>query len=86
MKLANPSLILQYIIHTFRNGKEAKKYNTVAMCPSDVIVDVSNREIDWPILVVSRSYRYCCFITAQNNRTKDSAVSFRVLSNQILTQ
>ena len=59
MKLANPSLILQYIIHTFRNGKEAKKYNTVAMCPSDVIVDVSNREIDWPILIVFCSYRYC---------------------------
>jgi len=84
-KTSISNLILQsYIIHTFRDGKEAKEYNIIAMCSSDIIVNVSNREIDWPVLIVSSSYRYSCLITTKNNWTEDRAMSFRVLSNQIL--
>ena len=82
--IGNLILLHSYIIHTFRDGKEAKEYNTIVMCSSDIIVNVSNREIDWPVLVVSCSYRYSCLITSKDNWTEDRAMSFRVFSNQIL--
>jgi hypothetical protein len=53
---------------------------------SNVIVYVANREINWPVLIVSCSYRYSCFITAKDDGAKNRAMGFRILCNYVLTQ
>jgi hypothetical protein len=72
------------IILTFGNGKEAEEHNTIAMRSSDVVMYVANRKIYGPVFIVSRSYRYSSFVAAENNGAKDGAVSFGILSNDIL--
>jgi len=72
------------IMITFRDSKEAKEHNTIAMCSSDIIVYVSNREINWPVLIVSCSYRYGGFITVKNDGAKDGTIGFRILRNYVL--
>jgi hypothetical protein len=66
---------------TFGDSKKTKKRNTIAMCSSDIISYISNREVDGPVLVVSRCYGYSSFITTQNDRAKDRVVGFRIFSN-----
>jgi hypothetical protein len=69
---------------TFRDSKETKEHNAVAMCSSEAIMYVSDREIDRPILIMSCSNRYGCFITTKNDGAKDRAVCFRIFSNNVL--
>src|SRR5882762_4532021 len=71
---------------TFRDSKEAEEHNTIAMCSLDIIVYIANREINWPVLIVSCSHRYSGFITAKNDGAKDGAIGFRILRNYVLTQ
>ena len=40
-------------IYTFGDSKETEEHNTIAMCTSNIVVDVANRKIDQPVLVVS---------------------------------
>jgi hypothetical protein len=69
---------------TFGNSKETEEHNTIAMCSSDVVMCVANRKIYGPVFVMSCSYRYSSFVTAEDNGAKDRAMSFRILSNDIL--
>jgi hypothetical protein len=71
---------------TLRDSKETKEYNAIAMCSSDVIVYVTDGEVNRPVLVVSGSYRYGSFITAENDRAKDRAVAFVILRNYVLNK
>jgi hypothetical protein len=72
------------IRHTFGNSKESEEHNAIAMCSSDVVMYVANRKIYGPVFIMYCSYRYSSFVTAENNRAEDGAVSFRILSNDIL--
>jgi hypothetical protein len=69
---------------TFRNSKETKEHNAIAMCSSEAIAYVSNGEIDRPVFVMSCSNRYSCFIATKNDGAKDRAMRFRILGNNVL--
>jgi hypothetical protein len=69
---------------TVRNRKKTKEHNTIAMCMSNVIADVTNRKINWPVLIVSHSYGYGSFITAKNYGAEDRAMHPRILCYYIL--
>jgi len=69
---------------TFRDSEETKEHNAIAMCSSEAIEYVSDREIDRPVFIVSRSDRYSCFITTENDGAKDRAMRFRILGNNVL--
>jgi hypothetical protein len=71
---------------TVRDCKKTKEHNTVAMCASNVIADATNRKINWPVLIVSCSYRYSSFITAKNYGVEDRAMHPRILCYYVLIQ
>jgi hypothetical protein len=70
---------------TFRDSEETKEHNAIAMCSSNVIVYVTDREMKGPVFIVSSSYRYSSFVTTENYWAKDRAVRFGILSNYVLT-
>lgn len=72
------------ILLTFGDRKETKEHNTITMCSLNIIVYIANRQIDRPILIVASSYRYSGLVAAKNDRAKDRAMSFRILSNNVL--
>jgi hypothetical protein len=45
---------------------------------------VADRKIYWPVFIMSCRYRYSSFVAAENNGAKDRAMSFGILSNDIL--
>jgi hypothetical protein len=69
---------------TFRDCEESKEHNAIAMCPSDAIAYVSDREIDRPVFIMSCSDRYSCFVATENDRAKDRAMCFRIFRNNVL--
>ena len=71
---------------TFWDSEEAQEHNTIMMCSSDVVVYITNRYVDGPVLIVSCSYGYCSFITTKNNWAKNSTMGFGILGNNILLQ
>lgn len=70
---------------TFRDSEETKEDNTVAMCPSEAIVYVSDRKIDGPVFILPCSDGYSCFIATENDGTKDRSMSCRIFGNHILS-
>ena len=56
---------------TFRDSEETKEHNAIAMCLSEAIEYVSDREIDRPVFIMSHSDRYSCFIATENDGAKD---------------
>ena len=69
---------------TFRDSEKTKEHNTIAVGSLNVIVYVTDRQINGPILIVPSSYGYGRLIATKNDGTKDRAVSIRILSNNIL--
>jgi hypothetical protein len=43
---------------TFWNCKKTEEHHTIAMCTSNINVDVTNGKINQPVLIVSCSYGY----------------------------
>lgn len=72
------------IVLTFRDSEETKEHNAIAMGSSNVIVYVTNREVDRPVLIMASSYRYSGLVTTKNDRAKDSTMGFRIFSNNVL--
>ena len=54
------------------------------MGPPDIVVNVSNRTIEWPILNMASCDRDSSFVTAENDGDEHCTVRFRVLCNDIL--
>ena len=52
-----------YSNFTFDNGKKSEDCNGPSMRTSHVIVNASEKDIQWVEIVLSRSNRYSCFIT-----------------------
>ena len=50
----------------------------------DLVMYVANRKIYWPVFIMACLYRYSSFVAAENNGAKDEAMSFGILSNNIL--
>jgi hypothetical protein len=69
---------------TFRNCEKTEEHHTIAMCTSNIIADVTDRKINWPVLIVSCSYGYCGFITAKNDGAEDRAMCFVILCYYVL--
>lgn len=69
---------------TLRDRKETKKYDTVTMCLSNAIVYITYGKINGPVFVVACSNGYSSLIAAQNDRAKNRAMGFGILSNDVL--
>jgi hypothetical protein len=54
------------------------------MCSSDVIVYVTNRQVNRPVLVVTCADGYCSFVAAENDRAKNGTMRLRILRNDVL--
>jgi hypothetical protein len=84
LNAANIYMHAYSITLTFGNSKETKEHNAISMHSLDVVMYVANRKIYGPVFIMSCSYRYSSFVTAEDNGAKDRAMSFRILSNDIL--
>jgi hypothetical protein len=65
---------------------EAKKDDAVSMSAPSIVVDIPDRHIDWPILIVSRCDRYCGLITAEDDRNEYSTMRGWIFTDFILLQ
>jgi hypothetical protein len=72
------------MILTFRNGKKTEEHNAIAMRSLDVVMYVADRKTYWPVFIMSCCYGYRSFVPAENNGGNNGAMSFGILSNDIL--
>ena len=54
------------------------------MSSVDIVVYVSYRYINWPILVIAHGNRHCGLVTAYNNWYNHSAMGVWILCNEVL--
>jgi hypothetical protein len=73
---------------TFRNGKKSDNDNCIFMAPAGGIMNVSDRHIEWVVLIVASCDRHSGLIASQDDRNKSGSVrcwirSYFVLDNSL---
>ena len=69
---------------TFGNRKEAKQDEGVLVGPPDVIMDVSNREVDGVIFVLASCDRNCRLVASKYDGDEHCSMSISVYSDEVL--
>ena len=54
------------------------------MSPSSTVVNIPDRHVQWPKLIMARCHRNDCLIAPENDRYKHGTMRFIILGNDIL--
>jgi len=73
------------VILTLGNWQEANQNEAILVCSPDMIMDVSDREVDGVVFLLAGCDGNSCFIASEYDGNEDSSVCINIYSDEVLS-